>query len=172
MTGLEWHSYDLPDNAFIAPTARLLGDVRLGEGASVWYSAVVDGRQAAVEIDPGANVQDNAVVESTAGHPVSIGAGTSVGHNAHIVGATIEPSSLIAIGCTVQEGARIGAESIVGANAVVPAGAQVAPGSLVIGAGRVSRPVRPEEVERIHRGEAEYRRLAGEHRDTLEKQAG
>ena len=172
MTGLEWRSYDLPDNAFVAPTARVQGDVRLGDGASIWYSAVVDGRQSSVELAPGANVQDNVLLQATAEHPVSIGAGTSVGHNARIVGATIEPSCLIAIGCTVQEGATVGAQSIVGANAVVPAGARIPPGSLVIGAGRVARPVRPEEIDRIRRGEAEYRRLAAEHRATLEQHAG
>ena len=167
MTGLEWTDYDLPDTAFIAPTARVVGDVRLGDGASIWYGAVVDGRAAAVELAPGANVQDNAVVEATAGQPVSIGAGTSVGHNAHIVGATIEPSCLVAIGSTVQEGVMVGAESIVAANAVAPAGMRIPPGSLVLGAGRIARQVRPDEVERIRRGEREYRRLAAEHRTTL-----
>jgi carbonic anhydrase/acetyltransferase-like protein (isoleucine patch superfamily) len=169
VTGLEWNRYALPADAFIAPTARLLGDVRLGAGASIWYGALVDGRPASVELAPGANVQDNAVVEATPGHPVSIGAGTSVGHNAHVVGATIEPSSLVAIGSTVQQGARIGADSIVAANAVVPAGERVPPGSLVIGAGRIRRQVSAAEVERIRRGEREYRRLAAEHRATLEQ---
>jgi carbonic anhydrase/acetyltransferase-like protein (isoleucine patch superfamily) len=161
----------VPEDAFLAPTARVRGDVRLGSQASVWYGAVVDGRAAPVELAPSANVQDNAVVEATPGHPVTLGAGTTVGHNARVVGATVEPDSLIAIGSTVLEGARVGAASIVAANATVPAGRRVPPGSLVVGEGRIVRQVKAAEVERIRRGGREYARLGAEHRATLLKQA-
>jgi carbonic anhydrase/acetyltransferase-like protein (isoleucine patch superfamily) len=161
----------IPEDAFAAPTARLLGDVRLGSRASVWYGAVLDGRAAPVELAPSANVQDNAVVEATPGHPVTVGAGTTVGHNARVVGATVEPDSLVAIGSTVLEGAHVGATSIVAANATVPAGMRVAPGSLVVGQGRVVRQVSAAELERIRRGGREYARLGAEHRATLAERA-
>jgi carbonic anhydrase/acetyltransferase-like protein (isoleucine patch superfamily) len=166
VTGLEWN-YELPDDAFIAPGARVTGDVRLGSQASIWYGAAVEGEDASVEIAPTANVQDNALVRALPGHPVVIAAGTTVGHNARVIGATVGPSSLVAIGSTVLAGANVGANSIVAANATVPAGMQVPPGSLILGAGRIARQVTEAEVDRIKRGEREYVRLASEHLATL-----
>jgi carbonic anhydrase/acetyltransferase-like protein (isoleucine patch superfamily) len=170
MTGLEWH-YEYPEDAFIAPGARVTGDVRLGSQSSIWYGAAVDGEAAPVELAPAANIQDNALVRALPGRPVQIGAGTTVGHNARVIGATVEPGSLVAIGSTVLAGAHIGAFSIVAANATVPAGMRVPPGSLVLGAGRIARAVTPDEIERIKRGEREYVRLAAEHQATLRQLA-
>jgi len=156
-------------DAFIAPGAAVTGQVRLGPGASVWYCAVVSGDAAPVEIAASANAQDNCVLEGTPGHPVFIGAGTTVGHNARVYGARVEAGCLIAIGSAVHQGAHIGAGSIVAANATVPEGLAVPPGCLVIGQGRVLRDVTEAERERIARGAREYLRLGAEHRATLSK---
>ena len=155
------------DSAFVAPGARLVGDVRLGPESSVWYGATLRGEAAPVELAEQANVQDNALVEARPGQPVRIGARVTVGHNATVLGATIGERSLIAIGATVLPGAHVGPFSIVAANATVLEGMQVPPRALVIGHGRILRDVTPAEFDRIERGANDYVRLAREHKQTL-----
>jgi carbonic anhydrase/acetyltransferase-like protein (isoleucine patch superfamily) len=148
------------NSAYVAPGATLIGDVRLAAESSVFPGAVVRGEAAPVDIGPRANVQDNCVVEATPGHPVSIGARVSLGHNARVYGATIGEAALIAIGATVLAGARVGTNAIVAANATVPEGMEVPPRKLVIGQGRILRDVTEAEIERIEHGASEYARLA------------
>lgn len=150
-------------DAFVAPGARLIGDVRLGSESSVFPGTTLRAEVEYVQLDTRANVQDNCVVEATGGHPVVIGAGVSVGHNARIYGAIIEEAALIAIGATVLQGARIGTHAIVAANATVPEGMVVPPGKLVIGSGRILRDVTDAEIQRIEHGAREYARLAHEY---------
>ena len=145
---------------FVARTACVSEDVKLGDECSVWYGARVSGE---VTVEEQANIQDNAVVEG----PTRIGRRTTLGHNAHVFGATIDEACLIAIAATVHPGAHIGTHSIVAANATVPAGMQVPPNSLVIGEGRILRQVGEQEIERIEYGADEYVRLGREHLQTL-----
>jgi carbonic anhydrase/acetyltransferase-like protein (isoleucine patch superfamily) len=152
----------------VAPSAQLIGDVQLGPESSVWFGAILRGEAAAVEIGPGANVQDNCLIEGTPGHPARIGAGVSVGHNARVLGATVAERSLIAIGATVSPGAHVGSYSIVAANATVPEGMQVPPNSLVIGSGRILRQVTEAEINRIEGGATGYVRLSREFLQTLQ----
>ena len=154
-------------DAFIAPNARVTGDVRLAAESSIWFGSIVRGDAAPVEIGPQANVQDNCVVEATPGNPVRIGARTTLGHNARVFGATVEERSLIAIGATVLPGAVIGSHSIVAANAVVPEGMVVPPRTLVIGHGRLLREVTDAEIARIEHGATDYARLGREYRRGL-----
>ena len=154
-------------DAYIAPGALLIGDVRMAAESSVFHGSVLRGEAALVEIGPQANVQDNCVVEATPGHPVRIGARTSLGHNARVFGAMIEEASLIAIGATVREGAHIGSHSIVAANATVPEGTVVPPRTLVIGHGRLLREVTEAEIARIEHGATDYARLGREYRRGL-----
>jgi carbonic anhydrase/acetyltransferase-like protein (isoleucine patch superfamily) len=151
-------------DVFVAPGARLEGDVTLYADASVWYAAVVRGVDAPVVIEAQANVQDNCVVEGTPGHPARIGSRATLGHNARVYGAFVDASAMIAIGATVLPGARVGTHSIVAANAVVPEGMRVPPRTLVIGNGVLLREVREAEIRRIERGADEYVRLGREHR--------
>jgi carbonic anhydrase/acetyltransferase-like protein (isoleucine patch superfamily) len=132
--------------------------------SSVFHGAVLRGEAAHVEIGPQANVQDNCVVEATPEHPARIGARTSLGHNARVVGATIDRSALIAIGATVLSGAFVGTNSIIAANATVPENMHVPPRSLVVGQGRIVREVTQAEIERIERGATEYARLSRDYR--------
>jgi carbonic anhydrase/acetyltransferase-like protein (isoleucine patch superfamily) len=141
-----------------------VGDVRLSLDAGVFPGAVIRADVEYVEIGPEANVQDNCIVEATPGHPVVIGARTSLGHNARVYGATIEARALIAIGATIHPGAHVGTHAIVAANAVVPPGMNVPPGKLVIGNGRILRDVTEAEIERIEHGATEYSRLSREYR--------
>jgi carbonic anhydrase/acetyltransferase-like protein (isoleucine patch superfamily) len=155
------------DAPFVAPTASVSAEAQLGPETSVWYRARLVGP---VVLEEQVNVQDNAVVEATPEHPVRIGRRTSLGHNARVVGATIDEASLIAIAATVLPGAHIGTHSIVAANATVPEGMHVPPNSLVIGHGRILREVRGDEIARIERGADEYVRLGREHLATLQGQ--
>ena len=152
-----------PD-AFVAPGARLMGDVRMASESGVFPGAVLNGEAAPVEIGAQANVQDNAIVEATPGHPVSIGERTTLGHNARVYGATVEASAMIAIGATVLPGAHVGRNAIVAANAVVPEGMHVPPRTLVIGQGRQLREVSDAEIQRIESGATGYVRLGREYR--------
>jgi carbonic anhydrase/acetyltransferase-like protein (isoleucine patch superfamily) len=158
---------DIAPDAFVAPGATLIGDVRLASGTGVFPGAVLNGEAGSIELRERANVQDNCVVQATPGFPVTIGARVSMGHNARVYGAVVEDAALIAIGATVLEGARVGVHAIVAANATVPEGMDVPAGKLVIGRGRILRDVTEAEIERIEHGATEYARLAREYLQTL-----
>jgi carbonic anhydrase/acetyltransferase-like protein (isoleucine patch superfamily) len=151
-------------DAYVAPGATVLGDVRMASESSVFPGAVLNGIAAPIEILAQANVQDNCIVEATPGHPVSIGERTTLGHNARVYGATVEASAMIAIGATVLSGAHVGRNAIVAANAVVPEGMRVPPRTLVIGHGRQLRDVSEAEIQRIESGATGYVRLGREYR--------
>ena len=101
------------ETAFVAPTATLVGDVTVEEGASVWYGAVVRADYAAIVIRAGANVQDGAVIHAPPGMPCEIGPGATVAHNCVVHGATIGEEAMIANGAVVLDGAVVGARSLV-----------------------------------------------------------
>lgn len=121
------------EDAFIAEGARIVGEVSLAEGASVWYNAVLRGDSASIVIGPGSNVQDNVSVHVDAAHPVIVGAKVSIGHNAVVHGCTIGDGSLIGMGAVVLSGAVIGAGCLIAGGAVVLGGTEVPDGSLVAG---------------------------------------
>lgn len=130
------------DGAFIAPTATLVGDVIVEEGASIWYGAVIRADYAPVIIRRRANVQDNAVIHGPPGLTTDIGPGATVGHNCVVHGATLEAECLIANGSVVLDGATIGVKALVAAGSVVAAGTTVGAGMLATGApATVKRPV-------------------------------
>jgi carbonic anhydrase/acetyltransferase-like protein (isoleucine patch superfamily) len=135
----------------------------MGPRSSVWFNAVLDGDEAEVELGEGSNVQDNCLVQGVAGYPARLGAFAAMGHNARVIGATVEEHALIAIGASVLKGAHVGTGSIVAANATVPEGMNVPPRSLVIGPGRIARQTTDQEIERIHHTSRSYLRLSDEH---------
>lgn len=154
-------SSSLPhDWVFVAPSAALYGDVQVGPRANVWFGTQLRGEAAPVVLEACANVQDNCLVEGAPGHPARLGRYAAMGHNARVIGATVEERALIAIGATVLPGARVGTNSIVAANAVVPEGMRVPPRSLVVGQGRIVREVTPDEIDRVYRTGDNYQRLA------------
>lgn len=123
----------IADDVFIAEGARVVGDVSIAAGASVWYNAVLRGDSAAIIIGPGSNVQDNVSVHVDAAHPVVVGAKVSIGHNAVVHGCMIGDGSLIGMGAVVLSGAVIGAGCLIAGGAVVLGGTEVPDGSLVAG---------------------------------------
>lgn len=152
----------LGDTVYVSDTAAVVGDVLLGDGASIWFGASLRGDVHWIEVGAGSNVQDNATVHVSRGtHPCRIGAGVTVGHNAVVHGCTIEEDVLIGMGAVVLDGAVVGAGSIVGASALVTGGTLIPPRSLVLGApGRVVRPLREDEVETNRANARHYVRMA------------
>ncbi|MFC4329813.1 gamma carbonic anhydrase family protein [Streptomyces andamanensis] len=152
--------------AFVAPSASVIGEVVLGAGASVWYGAVLRGDVERIAVGADSNVQDNCTLHADPTFPVSVGARVSVGHNAVVHGATVEDDCLIGMGATVLNGAVIGAGSLVAAQALVPQGMRVPPGSLVAGVpAKVRRELTEEERRGITLNGTMYAELAKAHRD-------
>ncbi|KUM99207.1 anhydrase [Streptomyces yokosukanensis] len=152
--------------AFVAPTASVIGDVTLHAGASVWYGAVVRGDVETITVGANANVQDNVTLHADPGFPVSVGERVSIGHNAVVHGARVEDDCLIGMGATVLNGAVIGAGSLVAAQALVPQGMVVPPGSLVAGVpAKVRRELSEEEQQGVTLNGTLYTELAKAHKD-------
>lgn len=132
--------------AFVDASAQVIGDVVLGEDASVWMNAVVRGDVNRIRVGDRTNVQDNCVLHVTSRHPTILGDEVTVAHSVTLHGCTVERRCLIGIGALVLNGAVVGEESIVAAGAVVPEGMKVPPGSLVMGVpAKVRRGVSEEE---------------------------
>lgn len=123
----------LSDGAWVAPSADVIGDVRLGEGASIWFGAVVRGDNTPILIGARSNVQEGAALHSDPGAPLTIGDEVTVGHHAILHGCTVGARTLIGMGAIVLNHAVIGEECIVGAGALVTEGKSFPPGSLIVG---------------------------------------
>jgi carbonic anhydrase/acetyltransferase-like protein (isoleucine patch superfamily) len=163
------------EDAFIAPTAVLIGDVTVEAGASVWFGAVIRGDVAPIHIGARSNVQDNCILHADEGIPCEIGAGCTVGHGAVVHGATIGEHTLIGMRATVLNGAAVGAECILAAGTVLPEGKRIEAGQLVMGVpGKIVRAITMAERERSYDGVAHYAERAQEYRRMLaeQRQAG
>jgi carbonic anhydrase/acetyltransferase-like protein (isoleucine patch superfamily) len=155
----------IPKSAYIAPTAAVVGDVVLGEEASVWYGAVVRGDVGSIRIGARTNIQDGCVLHVTGGGvPLTIGAEVTVGHRAILHGATVEDRCLIGMGSVLLDGCVIGEESLVAAGSVVLEGTRVPPRSFVAGVpARIKGPIPEAARARLRESADGYVRLAREH---------
>ena len=120
--------------AWVAPSADLIGDVRLAAGASIWFGAVLRADNTPILIGPDSNIQDGAVCHSDPGFPLTIGRGVTVGHQAILHGCTVGDGALIGMGARVLNGATIAPNCLVGAGALVTEGKAFEPGMLIVGA--------------------------------------
>lgn len=151
--------------AWVAPGAVVVGDVRLGAEASVWYGAVLRGDAERIDVGEHTNVQDGCVLHADPGFPCVLEADVSLGHRAVVHGALVRTGALVGIGATVLNGARVGRNALVAAGAVVLPGTEVPDGVLVAGVpGKVRRDVTPDEVADGARRVAHYRAAAAAHR--------
>ena len=133
-------------DAFVSPTAVIIGDVEIGSGASVWFGVVLRADVGPIRIGQRTNIQDNTVIHVDQGAPAILGDDVTIGHGAIVHGCVVESGAQIGMGAIVLSGAIIGAGSMIGAGAVVPEGTVVPAGSVVMGVpGRVRREVSPEE---------------------------
>lgn len=119
---------------WVAPSADLIGDVRLAAGSSVWFGAVIRGDNTPIIVGTDSNIQEGAMLHSDPGAPLTIGARCTIGHHAVLHGCTIEDEVLIGMGAIILNRAVIGAGSIVGAGALVTEGKVFPPGSMIVGA--------------------------------------
>jgi carbonic anhydrase/acetyltransferase-like protein (isoleucine patch superfamily) len=143
-------SPDIAASAWVADSARVIGNVSLGDDASVWFGVVIRGDTERIAIGRGSNIQDNSVVHADAGFPVSVGEGVTVGHQAMLHGCTIGDHSLIGIQAVVLNGAKIGRHCLVGAGSLVTEGKEFPDGSLIMGSpAKVVRALTPEQIEHL-----------------------
>ena len=158
------------ETAWIAPTAVVIGNVTLAEGASVWFGAVLRGDNEPMTIGPRCNVQDGCVLHSDPGFPLTLEADVTLGHAAIVHGCTIREGALIGMGATVLNGAVVGAGVLVGAGALVPEGKTVEPGMLAIGSpAKAVRALSEAQMQRARATALHYVGNAQRFRDGLER---
>ena len=158
----------LATGAWAAPSADLIGDVRLAERASVWFGAVIRADNTPIEIGEESNLQDGAVGHSDPGAPLKIGDRVTIGHQAIVHGCTIGDDCLIGMGARVLNGASIGPQCLVGAGALVTEGKSFDGGSLIVGVpARVVRPLTDTEKDAIRLSAAHYAEKAARYAAAL-----
>jgi len=118
---------------WVAPTAVVIGKVRMKAGASVWFGAVLRGDNEWIEIGERSNIQDNCTLHTDPGFPLTVGEGCTIGHNAILHGCSIGKNTLVGMGAIILNGARIGSNCIVGAGALVAENKTVPDNTLVVG---------------------------------------
>ena len=149
------------EGVFVAPTAVIIGDVEIGNGASIWYGAVLRGDVGPIRVGADTNIQDNCTVHGDHGVATLIGAQVTIGHNAVVHGCTIEDNCLIGNGALVLNAAIVHGGSMVGAGAVVREGQEVGPGHLVAGVpAKLKRSLTEEEKTILRRATDTYKSLS------------
>lgn len=155
---LDGVSPQIAQDTWVAPDANLIGKVVLEAGASVWFGATLRGDNEEIRVGQGSNVQENCVLHTDMGFPLSIGADCTIGHKAMLHGCSIGAGSLIGMGATVLNGARIGRGCLIGAGALITEGKEIPDLSLVMGApGKVVRSLTPEDAAHLLRSAEGYR---------------
>ena len=137
----------LAEGAWVADSAQVIGNVELGEGASVWFGAILRGDTEPLCIGRGTNVQESTVIHADPGYPVTLGDDVTIGHQVMLHGCTVGDGSLIGIQAVVLNGARIGKHCLVGAGSLVTEGKEFPDGSMIMGTpAKVVRPLTPEQI--------------------------
>lgn len=151
-----------PD-AFIAETAALIGDVTVGKDSSVWFGAVIRGDTEPITVGEGTSIQDNCVLHTEKGHPLTVGSNVTVGHGAIVHCSCVGDNTLVGMGAVLLDGAVIGKNCIIGAGAVVKEHAVVPDGTMMVGV--PAKPVRElsPEVIALLNGTSPYVALSKEY---------
>jgi carbonic anhydrase/acetyltransferase-like protein (isoleucine patch superfamily) len=154
---LDGEGPEIHPTAWVAPDAQVIGRVRIGPRASIWFGAVLRGDNEWIEVGEGTNIQELSVLHTDWGYPLTIGAGCTIGHKAMVHGCTIGDHSLIGMSATLLNGAVIGRECLVGAGALVTEGKVFENRSLVMGApAKAVRSLDDAAAERLHRSAKHY----------------
>ncbi|HSV68219.1 MAG TPA: gamma carbonic anhydrase family protein [Mycobacteriales bacterium] len=165
VAALDGHHPRIAPDAWLAPTAVVVGRVWIGPGSSVWYGAVLRAEDADVVLGAGCNVQDCSVLHADPGFPCVLGDRVSLGHRAVVHGARIDDDVLVGMGAVVLNGGRVGSWSVVAAGAVLRPGFEVPAGVLVAGVpAKVVRPVTDAERDMVRLTAAAYRHKSDLHR--------
>lgn len=150
-----------PDIGWIAPTAVLVGKIILHAEVGIWFGVVARGDNEAITIGRRSNVQENTILHTDMGFPLTIGEGCTIGHKALLHGCSVGNNTLIGMGATVLNGARIGNNCLIGAGALITEGKDIPDGSLVVGApGRVIRMLDEAAIAGLQRSADGYIRNA------------
>jgi len=161
-------SPQIAGSAFIDPTALVIGDVEIGERSSVWPHVTIRGDVNHMHIGSETNIQDNSVLHSDYGFPLSIGDRVTVGHAVVLHGCTVEDDVVVGIGAIVLNGARVGKGAVVAAGSLITEGMEVPAGALVMGApAKPRRTVSDEERVRFREGNQHYVEGAAAYKDEL-----
>lgn len=155
---------------FVAPGSYLIGDVTVGKESSIWFGAVVRGDEGPITIGEKCSIQDNVTIHLYEGHPVKIGNGVTVGHNAILHGCTIHDHCIIGMGSTILDDAEIGEGCIIGANTLITSGKKIPPHSLVVGSpGKVVRKLTEKDFELIKASYEVYVQKGKDYKNILNK---
>ncbi len=149
---------------FVAGNATIIGNITFGNQVGIWFGAVIRADKDRIIIGDRSNIQDNCVVHTSKGFPVTIGNDVSVGHGAVLHGCTIHDRVLVGMGAIVLNGAKVGAGSIIGAGAVITEGKDIPPNSVVMGVpGRIIRQTDADQQQHILNNAVSYTDLAMEY---------
>ena len=152
-------------DVYLAPTAVVIGNVELGDGASVWFGVVLRGDEGRIVIGPGTNIQDNAVLHTTPEYPTILGRDVTIGHGALLEGCTVEDGAVIGMGAILLHGVHVGAQAMVAAGSVLTPGTQVPTRTLVAGApAQVKKPLSGAALQSVERSAWVYHELAAHYR--------
>ena len=158
----------IDQDAWIAPGCHVIGAVTLGPASSVWFGSTLRGDNEMITLGAGSNVQENCVLHTDMGSPLTIGTGCTIGHKAMLHGCMIGDSSLIGMGATVLNGAVIGKNCLIGAGALITEGKIIPDGSLVMGApGKVVRTLDAAAIAGLRASAQTYRENAARFRRDL-----
>jgi carbonic anhydrase/acetyltransferase-like protein (isoleucine patch superfamily) len=156
-----------PD-AYIAPTAVLIGDVDIGPGASVWFGAVLRADEAQIKVGAGANIQDNAVIHCAENLPTLIEENASIGHSAQLEGCIVEAGAVVGMGATMLQRSRLGRGSLLAAGAVLGEGSEVPAGHMAAGVpAAVKKPLGGSSGNWVRISAQHYRDRAVAYREKL-----
>lgn len=148
---------ELHEDTWIAPDANLIGRIVVEAAASVWFSSTLRGDNEVITVGAGSNIQENCVLHTDMGYPLSIGKGCTIGHKVMLHGCTIGDNSLIGMGATVLNGAKIGNNCLIGAGALITEGKEIPDGSLVMGVpGKVVRALDEAGIEGLRKSALGY----------------
>lgn len=156
-----------PD-AYIAPTAVLVGDVEVAAGASVWFGAVLRGDESTISVGEGANVQDNVVVHCAENLPTRIERDATIGHSAQLEGCVVEEGALVGMGATMLQRSRLGKGAMLAAGAVLQEGESIPPGHLAAGVpAKIKKPLDGSSASWVETAAGHYRDRALRYRAEL-----
>ncbi|MBO8171185.1 MAG: gamma carbonic anhydrase family protein [Bacillaceae bacterium] len=155
--------------AFIAPGARIIGDVTIGEGSSIWFNTVLRGDEAPIQIGKRVNIQDNSMGHMYEGSPLILEDDVSIGHQVILHGCTIRKGALVGMGAVILDNVEIGEEAFIAAGSLVPPGKKIPPRTMVMGSpGKVVRELTEEDLELVRSTTRVYAEKAQQYRKEFE----
>ena len=149
------------ETVWIAPGCHVIGNVQLDQDASVWFNSTIRGDNELIHVGQGTNIQENSVLHTDVGFPLSIGQNCTIGHKVMLHGCTIGDNTLIGMGATILNGAKIGKNCLIGAGALITEGKDIPDGSLVMGApGKVIRTLDDQAIAKLTLSALHYQQNA------------